>query len=257
MTQRSKSGFTLIELLVVIAIIALLLSIMLPVLSKVKNGARTMICQSRLKQWGLILTMYADDHNAFLLKGWYEGCDLDGIWPFVVWPWREKNPELGYCPMAEKTIDDGARPPFAAWGTKDEVFYGSYGINSWALNPPREVIETEGHPTSNNWRRIDVKGASRIPLLLDSQWVDGWPEDTDEPMDAEDRIWNDCPDATKNNMWRFSVNRHDEHLNTLFLDTSVRKIGLKQLWRLKWHRTFNTGVQRDDWPDWMANFKDY
>jgi hypothetical protein len=49
------------------------------------------------------------------------------------------------------------------------------------------------------------------------------------------------------------------------MDSSVRKVGLKELWTLKWHRKFNTanrwtragGVQPEDWPEWMRNFKDY
>ena len=48
-------------------------------------------------------------------------------------------------------------------------------------------------------------------------------------------------------------------------DYSVRKVGLKELWKLKWHRQFDTngpwtvagGVRKGDWPDWMKNFKDY
>ena len=55
------------------------------------------------------------------------------------------------------------------------------------------------------------------------------------------------------------------YTNGLFLDWSVRKIGLKELWTLKWEPWFDTagewtradGVQPDDWPKWMRNFKDY
>ncbi len=264
-TLINKNGFTLIELLVVIAVIALLLSILVPVLGKAKNQARTVMCQSRLRQWGMIFTIYTDDHDGYFFEGWYEGCDGNGVWSFVVWPWREENPKLSYCPMAKKTDDDGARMPFAAWGTADSQFYGSYGINSWVLNPPDEIESTEGHLTRNNWRRASVSGGGMIPLLLDSQWVDGWPEAMDEPLESEDQGWRDAGDATVNNIRRFSVNRHDENVNTLFMDASVRKTGLKELWKLKWHRSYNTsgpwtssgGVQHDDWPEWMANFKDY
>jgi hypothetical protein len=49
------------------------------------------------------------------------------------------------------------------------------------------------------------------------------------------------------------------------MDWSARKVGLKELWKLKWHRTFNTdgpwtqagGVRPTDWPAWMKDFKDY
>ncbi|MHC4534918.1 MAG: hypothetical protein ACYS6K_13295 [Planctomycetota bacterium] len=51
----------------------------------------------------------------------------------------------------------------------------------------------------------------------------------------------------------------------LFMDWSARKIGLKELWKFKWHREYDTegpwtkagGVQPLDWPEWMRNFKEY
>ena len=38
----------------------------------------------------------------------------------------------------------------------------------------------------------------------------------------------------------FAINRHNGHINGLFLDWSVRKVGIKEPWTLKWHMQFNT-----------------
>jgi len=39
-------------------------------------------------------------------------------------------------------------------------------------------------------------------------------------------------------MRRVCTSRHTGEVNILFMDWSTRKVRLKELWRLKWHRTF-------------------
>jgi len=58
---RYGRGFTLIELLVVVAIIALLISILLPSLSKARAQARTTLCGTRIGQLTKSLYLYAED----------------------------------------------------------------------------------------------------------------------------------------------------------------------------------------------------
>jgi hypothetical protein len=49
------------------------------------------------------------------------------------------------------------------------------------------------------------------------------------------------------------------------LEWSVRKIGLKELWTLKWYKQFDTrgpwtqagNVKPENWPAWMRRFKEY
>jgi prepilin-type processing-associated H-X9-DG protein len=151
-------------------------------------------------------------------------------------------------------------PPVVS-GLAPEGDWGSYGINGWVHNPPPSYETVYlGYETKNMWRTPDVKGAGYVPVFMDALRFDLYCLDTDMPPEYEDMFWEPYQ-----SMRRVCINRHDGGINMAFMDWSVRKVGLKELWTLKWHKAYNTaglwttagGVRPTDWPEWMRSFKDY
>ncbi|UCG49332.1 MAG: type II secretion system protein [Phycisphaerales bacterium] len=260
LTMKRK-GFTLIELLVVIAIIALLMAILMPTLARAKKQAKDVICRANLKHWGLVWSMYTGDHDGYFHRGWIGGATGPAdTWPNAVRSYvgigtDSNDVDFYCCPEATKPIDQGKRLDggvHLAWSFGG-VFnhrigdYGSYGINSWVCNPPR------GYGSGENWRTPSVKGAGYVPLFLDSAWYNAKPHHTDNPPFAEDGFFH----VVGSTVGMFCLNRHSGAVNGLFLDWSVRKIGLKELWKLTWHKGYPTDADPPVWPDWMKGFKDY
>ena len=244
-----RKAFTLIELLVVIAIIALLLAILMPSLQKAKKQTRKIICRSNLKQWATIWSLYLNDHENKFPSG------LSGVWvePLRHY-YKDGGEKMRVCPTATKNEQEGGSGWFIAWDAVNEytdppeVYRGSYGINNWLYDCPDDFLW--GHDTTYHFRRGDVKGASRIPVFQDCWRWGGHPYSTDEPYPYP-------PDERKDylhGMNRFCLNRHSGNINTLFLDMSVSKVGLKRLWKLNWNNDFDTSGYQGDWPDWMISF---
>jgi len=260
--MRRGNGFTLIELLVVIAIIALLMAILMPSLQRARKQAKAIVCQMNLHHWGLIWSMYTGDHDGFFPDGTHAvGGKQMGHWLFAVQPYY-KYGEIRWCPMATRRWDP-AQNPFVAWEAVNvsggDGFFTSYGINNWLYDPGGSQLW--GYEAENHWRNINVKDVENIPLFLDCFYLGGHPLSTNTPPEYDGQTES----AGAICMRRFCINRHNATINMVFLNFSVRKVGLKELWKLKWHRQFNIngpwttagGCLPSEWPQWMRGFKDY
>ncbi len=260
-----KKAFTLIELLVVIAIIAILMAILMPALQRVREQARMVACKSNLRQWGLIFAMYMEDNDGKFLSGMVNGSTVGmqhGDW------WREplkpysKNKKMWLCPTAHKnrtstssTAMSVAQSPTDAWRVPDSQGgdTGSYAPNGWMCNPPPRLNSLWGRgPKEYYWRGIPSRQAAQVPLFTEGWWVDAWPRDTDLP--ATDR--EDFRSGGSGEMRTVCVDRHKLTQNVLFADYTVRRLSLKALWRLKWHKEYDTHIELPEWPAWMVPCKD-
>ncbi|MBN2210107.1 MAG: type II secretion system protein [Sedimentisphaerales bacterium] len=86
MKRSGHKGFTLIELLVVVSIIALLVSILLPALSKAREQAKKIYCANNLKQIATAMNMYAlENKSQYPPFGKYNSVtkQWDDIWPWA------------------------------------------------------------------------------------------------------------------------------------------------------------------------------
>ncbi len=267
-----RHAFTLVELLVVVSMIAVLMAILLPLLGRARLVAKSVNCQSNLRQCGL--AFWATETES-------ETDGRLGQWETVkARLYQTQDPLL--CPLATKVLWDtweqalaessaatGRGATFAAWGHRVQPDgkpgpRGSYGANSWAfadLPPPPSASKEFRAYYRWQWLPSEMEGRAYVPVLLDSRYPAARPDDRrDAPPAAED-LWGPWFIGISD----FCINRHQGHVNALFGDASVRKTGLKELWTLKWHKQFDTsnrwtkagGVQPEDWPVWMRRFKDY
>jgi prepilin-type N-terminal cleavage/methylation domain-containing protein/prepilin-type processing-associated H-X9-DG protein len=253
-----KAGFTLIELLVVISIIAILMSILMPALTKVREQAKTTICNSNLHQWGVVLGIYTAENDGRFMQGYYDGSDGSKYtWINALRPYAGGE-DFKLCPNAKKTPSEGGQWPLVAWDMSiyenDPRFeyisddYGSYGVNWWINSAPLDGGPIS-YDISNQYRTVAaIKKTNVTPLFSDNAFFLSRPDD-DNPPPEEYRGAGYA--GTKWEMARLCHDRHGMGINIVFADGSSRNVELKELWELKWHKTFDDSGWDGDWPDWL------
>jgi prepilin-type N-terminal cleavage/methylation domain-containing protein/prepilin-type processing-associated H-X9-DG protein len=241
--RKTRSAFSLVELLVVLGVIALLIAILIPVLGRARESARSTACLANVQQWGQAFQMYLNDNsNGRPMPAWTSS-DLTTLrWWEMLSPYHERVQAALLCPDAAVASDESPDPgngvrrtyvpgsASTAWRapTYDVAapqwvlrgdWRGSYGINTWVFSRSKPGPDTI---------RFPARSPERVPMLADACDPLVQPQN-DDPVPK-----NTANPKEETGMARYCIARHAAAVNCVFLDGHAERIPLAELWSLKW-----------------------
>ena len=231
-----KRAFTLIELLVVISIISLLLSILMPSLSKARKQAKSAVCKSNLKQQQLGMELYWSEYDGETFSYLGGKTQIGRVYLVPLEPMLQNVDEIRFCPEASEIPHDdlgygsvgSAKRPWL-WHVGEVHEYGSYAINGWLYGI------SANHWMANSeeaFRKVNaVQHPTQTPLFVDANWLDVWP---DNYMAVSPAL--NLSEGGTGHMERLMINRHNMKTNIAFVDGHVEEVELYDLYTFYWHR---------------------
>lgn len=172
----SALAFTLIELLTVIAIIGILAAILIPTVGAVRASAKQAQSISNLRQLGIALASYAQDHSG-AFPSTTHGALLDNdSWIFTLRPYTGNVDEIRVCPL-DPQREERLRLRLSSYVFNDfldaRTYLDPFGQSTGAV--PR--LSTLREPARTHTLFI---GADTLPLDTSSdhiharQWGNNW-----------------------------------------------------------------------------------
>jgi prepilin-type N-terminal cleavage/methylation domain-containing protein len=247
--SRDKRGFTLVELLTVVATIAILASLLLPVLGKAKNKAHRTNCISNLRNLGFAWVMYAQDNGGHLVESypvnnqdvWVQGdmsrddqaLDTSLLQKGKLYPYNQ-NLAIYRCPTDQGTVKN-------ARGVFPKV--RSYSMNSFMGGRDRTAPLV---PSTLNPRYVpfftkdsDLTRPAELWVLVDED--ERSINDGFFVTDPSGRIWFDFPAISSHrHNYTYALNFGDGHSEAwAFSDNRTRSVRANQT-----EQFGNTDLQR-------------
>ena len=220
--RSERKAFTLVELLVVMGIISLLAGMLLPVLQKARESARSVNCMNNEKQIYLALTMYTDDHGGTLPNGSALLLPMKTAGDLACWP-----DVLAWLDYVQVPYPGKGSP---AWGGGyfasqwiDRNSPSSYGVlrcpswQSYTLGPNLLKCKSYG-PLQGRWKFDDARWV-KLNYNVNASKPSGWAMTTEG---SYGRIQSSYP----LNSWDAVMIRHDRRANYLLSDGHVEPHGL-------------------------------
>jgi prepilin-type N-terminal cleavage/methylation domain-containing protein/prepilin-type processing-associated H-X9-DG protein len=258
----ARFGFTLVELLVVIGIIALLMSILLPTLGRVRQQANAIKCASNLRQIGIAIQVYAAQHNNNFgpYSNWGRWYDPPGstqlidsrsgvaYWGVTYVTFGGLTRENFNCPDAKATHYDATGGKFDGTFQEGHI-YGTYGLNGYggpdagwsdaqrttAFGVPDELAlfrrKSNAPAAGTTWVGKNLSRIRHLPSIIFA--MDSYEHTIDGNGDTFNSFTQWLPPAVPIDM-SVEYLRHRNEANVLFGDSHLGRMNRTELSDTRW-----------------------